>query len=168
MEQPAPPRAQARAYASTSKDTRRFDALVTGTLYILDHFAFTLFDSGSTHSFISLSFIVQAGFELEPLLHEMSVSTPSGVDLVAWDRVKNGQVIIGNQALNVDLIVVNMTDFDVILGMDCLDKNRTSIDCRKKEVKFSPPVRPTFKFKGTSTEITPKVVSMLKAKRLVQ
>ena len=27
---------------------------------------------------------------------------------------------------------------------------------------------PTFKFKGTSIEITPKVVSMMKAKRLVQ
>ena len=30
----------------------------------------------------------QMEFELEPLLHEMSVSTPLGVDLVARDRVK--------------------------------------------------------------------------------
>ena len=167
-DQPAPPRAQARAYASTSKDTRRSDAVVIGTLSILGHFAFTLFDSGSTHSFISMPFVVQAGFELEPLLHEMSVSTPAGVDLVSRDRVKDGQVIIGNQTLNVDLMVVNMTDFDVILGMDWLAENRASIDCRKKEVKFSPPTGPTFKFKGTNTGITPKVVSMMKAKKLVQ
>ena len=65
-------------------------------------------------------------------------------------------------------MVVNMTDFDLILGMDWLDENCASIDCRKKEVKFSPPVRPTFKFKGTSTRITSKIVLMLKAKRLVQ
>ena len=77
-EQPAPPRAQARAYASTSKDTRKSDAVVTGTLSVLVHCAFTLFDFGSMHSFISMPFVVQAGFELEPLLHEMSVSTPSG------------------------------------------------------------------------------------------
>ena len=58
------------------------------------------------------------GFELEPLVHEMSVSTPLGVNLVARDRVKNDQVIIGNKTLSVDLMVVNMMDFDVILGMD--------------------------------------------------
>jgi len=98
----------------------------------------------------------------------MSVSTPAGVDLVSRDRVKDDQVIIGNQTLSVDLMVVNMTDFDVILGMDWLAENRASIDYRKKEVKFSPPIGPTFKFKGTNTRITPKVVSMMKAKRLVQ
>ena len=48
----------------------------------------------------------------------MSVSTPSRIDLVARDKVKNDQVIIGNQTLSVDLMVVNMMDFDVILGMD--------------------------------------------------
>ena len=98
----------------------------------------------------------------------MSVSTPLRVDLVSRDRVKDDQVIIGNQTLSVDLMVVNMTDFDVILGMDWLAENRASIGCHKKEVKFSPPIAPTFKFRGTSTEITPKVVSMIKAKRLVQ
>ena len=48
----------------------------------------------------------------------MSVSTPLRVDLVSRDRVKDDQVIIGNQTLSVDLMVVNMMDFDVILGMD--------------------------------------------------
>ena len=167
-EQPTPSRAQARAYASTSKDTGKSDVVVTGTLSILGHFAFTLFDSGSTHSFISMPFVVQTGFKLGPLLHEMYVSTPSGVDLVARDRVKNDQVIIGNQTLSVDLMVVSMTDFDVILGIDWLVENRASIDFRKKEVKFSPSAGHAFKFKGTSIGITPKVVSMLKAKRLVQ
>ena len=65
-----------------------------------------------------MPFFVQVGFELESLLHEMSVSTPLGVDLVSRERVKDGQVIIWNQILSVDLMVVNMTDFDVILGMD--------------------------------------------------
>ena len=98
----------------------------------------------------------------------MFVSTHSGIDLVARDRVENGQVTIGNQTLSIDLMVVNMTDFNVLLVMDWLTKNRASIDGHKKEVKFSPLTGPTFKFKGTSIEITPNVVSMKKAKRLVQ
>ena len=121
--QSAPSRAQVRAYASTSNDTGRSDAVVTGTLSVLGDLAFTLFDSGSTHSFISMPFVLQAGFELEPLLHKMFVSTPLGVDLVSRHRVKDDQVIIGNQTLSVDLMVVNMTDFDAILGMDWLAEN---------------------------------------------
>ena len=40
------------------------------------------------------------------------------VDLVTKDRIMNGQAIVANQTLSVDLIVVRMTDFDVILGID--------------------------------------------------
>ena len=96
------------------------------------------------------------------------VSTPARVDLVARDRVKTGQVIVADQTPSVDLIVVNMTDFNVILGMEWLAKNRATIDCRKKEVVFSPLDGPSFKIKGTSIGTTPKVVSMMKAKKLVQ
>ena len=42
------------------------------------------------------------------------------------------------------------------------------LDCRKKEVVFSPLARASFKFKGTSSRTAPKVVSMMKAKKLVQ
>ena len=149
-DQPVKPQAQARAYASISKDTGRFDTVVTGTLSILGHYAFTLFHYGSTHSFISMPFLAQAEFELVPLLHEFFVSTPAGVDLIARDRIKNGLVIVADQTLSVDLIVVNMTNFDVILGMNWLVENRDSTDCRKKEVVFSPLEGPNFKFKGTS------------------
>ena len=61
-----------------------------------------------------------------------------------------------------------MTDFDVILGMDWLAENFASIDCHKKEVIFTPPNGLTFKFKGTFTGTTPKIISMMKARRLVQ
>ena len=98
----------------------------------------------------------------------MSVSTPLRVVLVVRDRVKNDQLIIWNQTLSVDLMVVNMMDLDVILGMDWLAKSHASIDCRKKEVVISSPVGSSFKFKCTSSGTTPKVVLMMKAKRLVQ
>ena len=42
------------------------------------------------------------------------------------------------------------------------------LDCRKKEVAFSPLAGPSFKFKGTSIGTTRKIVSMMKAKKQVQ
>ena len=60
----------------------------------------------------------KTGFELEPLWYVCSASSPERVDVVTKDRVKNDQAIVADQTLSVVLIVVKMTDFDVILGMD--------------------------------------------------
>ena len=141
---------------------------MTGTLSILGHFALTLFDSGSTHSFISTNFVSQAGIVLEPLLHDCLVGTPAGVDMVSAYRVKDGHVVISGVSLGVDLMVVDMTVYDVILGMDWLAEHHASIDCHKKEVTFTPPSRTRFRFKGTSLGTMPKVISMMKAKKLVR
>ncbi|XP_022932193.1 uncharacterized protein LOC111438512 [Cucurbita moschata] len=80
---PTQNRPPARAYASTSQDTGNPDAAMTGTLNVLGHLDLTLFDSGSTHSFISTIFVSQAKFVLEPLLHGFSVGTLAGVDMIA-------------------------------------------------------------------------------------
>ena len=77
-----------------------------------------------------------------------------GGDLVAKDRVKDDQVTITDQTQSVALIVVNMIDFYVILGIDWLAENHASIDFRKKEVIISPLSGPNFKFKGTCIETT--------------
>lgn len=82
MDAPTQNRPPTRAFASTSKDTKNPDATVTGTLSVLDHFALTLFDSGSTHSFISTAFVSQAKIVLEPLSHNFLVGTLPSVDMV--------------------------------------------------------------------------------------
>ncbi|XP_022937453.1 uncharacterized protein LOC111443859 [Cucurbita moschata] len=111
-------RPQTSAYITTSKEAGTSGTVVTGMLPILGQFALTLFDSGSTHSFVALPFVKQAGSVVEPLMHALSVGTPARVDLVIKNRVKDGQVVIAGQTIHVDLMVVDMTDFDVILGMD--------------------------------------------------
>ena len=118
--------------------------------------------------FYMCSFCYKNKVRIRTLLHVLSVSTPTGVDLVVKDRVEDGQVTVADWTLSVDLILVSMKEFDVILGMNWLVENHTSIDCRKKEVIFSPLSGPNFKFKGTCIGPTPKLVSMMKDKRLVQ
>ena len=51
-------------------------------------------------------------------MHVLLVGTPAGLDLVTKNRVKGRQVVIAGQTIHVNLRVVDMTDFDVILGMD--------------------------------------------------
>ncbi|KAL4026723.1 hypothetical protein IC575_015162 [Cucumis melo] len=69
--------------------------------------------------------------------------------------------------LDVTLLVLDMQDFDVILGMDWLSANHANIDCFGKEVVFNPPSGASFKFKGTGMVCIPKVISAMKASKLL-
>ena len=156
-----------RAYATTRQEADKAGTVVTGMLPILGYHALVLFDSGSSHSFISAVFVEHAVLELEPLPFVLSVSTPSGEILLAKEKIKACRVEIANRELEVTLIVLAMRDFDVILGMDWLAANHASIDCARKEVIFTPPSGPNFKFKGAGTVVLPKVISALKVRRLL-
>ena len=138
----------------------------TGTLSILGHYALVLFDSGSSHYFISSVFVRQ--MEVEQLGSILSVSTPSGAVMLSKDKIKACQVGVANHVLDVTLLVLDMHDFDVILGMDWLSANHASIDCSRKEVVFNPLSVASFKFKGEGeTVVLPKVISALKANKLL-
>ena len=154
-------------YATTCQEAENSNTAVTGTLSILGYYARVLFDSGSTHSFISTNLVKHARVEVEPLGYGLSVGTPAGVSMEAFKRVKDCQLCVSNHTMDVTLIVLDMTNFDVILGMEWLAKNHASIDCFNKEVVFRPPGQPSFKFKGTREGTVSRIVSALKARKML-
>ncbi|KAL4026089.1 hypothetical protein IC575_014513 [Cucumis melo] len=158
---------QGRVFATTRQEAERAGTVVTGTLPILGHYAFVLFNSGSSHSFISSVFVQHVGLEVEPLGSVLFVSTPSGEVLLSKEKIKVCRVEIANHELDVTLLVLDMQDFDVILGMDWLSANHAGIDCFGKEVVFNPPSGPSFKFRGASMVCIPKVISAMKASKLL-
>ncbi|KAA0067512.1 ty3-gypsy retrotransposon protein [Cucumis melo var. makuwa] len=105
--------------------------------------------------------------DVEPLGRILSVSTPLGEVMLSKDKIKACQVEIANHVLDVTLLVLDMRDFDVILGMDWLSTNHESIDYSRKEVVFNPSSTVSFKFKGAGTVVLPKVVSAMKASKLL-
>ncbi|TYK11882.1 retrotransposon protein, putative, Ty3-gypsy subclass [Cucumis melo var. makuwa] len=119
---------QRRVFATIRQEAERASTVVAGTLPILRHYAFVLFDSRSSHSFISSVFIQHVGLEVEALNGVLSVSTPSGEVLLSKEKIKASQVEIANQRLNVTLLALDMQDFNVILGIDWLSANPASID----------------------------------------
>ncbi|KAA0066169.1 ty3-gypsy retrotransposon protein [Cucumis melo var. makuwa] len=119
-------------------------------------------DSGLSHSFISSVFVQHVGLEVEPLNGVLSVSTPSGEVLLSKEKIKPCRVEIANQMLDVILLVLDMQDFNVILGMNWLSANPASIDCFRKKVVLT-----SFKFKGAGIVCIPKVISAMKASKLL-
>ncbi|TYK23808.1 ty3-gypsy retrotransposon protein [Cucumis melo var. makuwa] len=130
-----------KVFATNKTEAERAGTVVTGTLPVLGHCALVLFDSGSSHSFISSAFVLHACLEVEPLHHVLSVSTPSGENMLSKEKVKACQIEIAGHVIEVTLLVLDMLDFDVILDMDWLAANHASInyslDTREVDVSLS-------------------------------
>ncbi|KAA0037385.1 ty3-gypsy retrotransposon protein [Cucumis melo var. makuwa] len=158
---------QGKVFATNKTEAERAGTVVTGTLPVLGHYALVLFDSGSSHSFISSTSVLHARLEVEPLHHVLSVSTPSGECMLSKEKVKACQIEIAGHVIEVTLLILDMLDFDVILGMDWLAANHASIDCSRKEVAFNPPSMASFKFKGEGSRSMPQVISAIRASKLL-
>ena len=140
---------------------------MTDTLPVLGHFALTLFDSGSSQLFYIVDICNTCMFRSgTPRLCFISVYTIWG-NYVVNEKIKACQIEIASRVLDVTLLVLDMHDFDVILGLDWLAVNHASIDFSRNEVVFSPPTKPSFKFKRVRTVVLPKVITTMKVSKLL-
>ena len=112
------PQTQARVFSVTQQEADVAPEVMTGTIQVFDSDAYVLIDPGATHSFISAKFIAQMNIEIQPIDCSMVVSLPTGDSLIA-DRVYMGcRVIIEGHEFMANLVLLDIQDFDVILGMD--------------------------------------------------
>ena len=109
---------------------------MTSILTIFGHEACILINPGFTHSFISCTFAMHADREVRPLNCTLVMTTPVGNSLLAENVFQDCAVRVGNKDMVVDLILLDIHDFDAILGMDWLANHRTAVDCFRKEVTF--------------------------------
>ena len=93
-----------------------------------------LFDSGATHSFIVASVVIELGLEVETLVEPLYVSSPLGIRARIGMVCRGCELEISGTLLTVDLRIMDMSEFDVILGMDWLTAYRVVIDCESMRV----------------------------------
>jgi hypothetical protein len=62
----------------TSEEAQQAPDIVLGMFLASSHPATILFDSGASHSFISLSFVAKHGMPIATMKHTMLVSSPGG------------------------------------------------------------------------------------------
>ena len=100
-----------------------------------------MFDSDATHSFISPACASKLAGLVEPIyLNEtLLISTPMRVSQLAEQVYKDWKVMIWDKCMTTNLILLNMYDLYVILGMDWLATNHVILDCHSKSVTFSLP-----------------------------
>ncbi|RVX18791.1 hypothetical protein CK203_006981 [Vitis vinifera] len=70
--------------------------------------------------------------------------------------------------MTIDLVLLDLQDFDVILGMDWLASYHASVDCFRKRVTFSIPSQPDFSFEGKHVDKPLHMISALRASSLLR
>ena len=84
--------------------------------------------------------------------------------MCACDVLRSCKVVIGGKIIFVDLIVLDMSDFDVIFGMNWMSMHGVSIHCKEKKILFTMEGEIVI-FEG---EKLPRVISAFQALRSVR
>jgi hypothetical protein len=134
--------------------------VVIGMFLINDTSAVVLFDSGASHSFISIAYVVKHNLPIALLRWQMIVSSPGG-DIPARQLCPKVNLKIRGVDFVTNLIVLESKDIDVILGMDWLSKHKALINCTKMSVKLTIPggkemefiVEPVVTAKGVANHV---------------
>ena len=123
-------------FTLTPQDVQASNAVVVGTLPVCYLDARILFNPSASYSFVSPIFALRMEWQPSKILFPLSVATPLSDELEIDIFFPSCPVLVEGRELFADLVLLDVIDFDVILGMDWLARHYTSLDCREKVVIF--------------------------------
>ncbi|XP_057251775.1 uncharacterized protein LOC130591851 [Beta vulgaris subsp. vulgaris] len=128
-----PPQA-GRVFMMQREEAKADDTVITGTFPINSVPSYVLFDSGASHSFISTAFSRSLNAKPCCVFSAMFVTIPNGESILCDVMYRNCPILMGGFDFQVDLIQFELTDFDVILGMNWLLKYKADMNCLNHEI----------------------------------
>ncbi|XP_057248359.1 uncharacterized protein LOC130590296 [Beta vulgaris subsp. vulgaris] len=159
-----PPQA-GRVFMMQREEAEADDTVITGTFPVHSIPGCVLFDSGASHSFISTAFSRTLNAKPCPKFSAMSVSIPNGESISCDVMYRNCPILIGGYEFLVDLVQFELTDFDVILGMDWLSKYQADINCLNHEITLRRP--DGCKVSYRRRKVKPRIISTSKVFKLL-
>ena len=159
---------RAHCYAFPGRsEAETSDVVITGNLLVCDCMASVLFDPGSTFSYVSSSFATSLNLHCELLDISICVSTPVGESVIIEKVYRSCLVLFVGSNTYVDLVILEMVDFDVILGMTWLSPNFVILDCNAKTVTLAKPGTDPLLWEGDYTSNPVRIISFFRAKKMV-
>ncbi|XP_073054089.1 uncharacterized protein [Primulina eburnea] len=159
---------QARVHALTQDQVQDAPGgVIAGICLIFNHPARILIDTGASHSFVSIVFVDEHEIATTPLIDTVSVSTPAGVCLMSHEIILNCMIRFDDNIMITNLIKLDISDFDCILGMDTLSNYRATVDCFHGVVRFRPYYGSKWNFYGSDSESRIPLVSAMEMFRLL-
>ncbi|XP_070039887.1 uncharacterized protein [Nicotiana tomentosiformis] len=123
---------------------------------------------GSTYLYVLSMFAHFLDIPRESLGPLVYVSTSVGDSVVVNHIYRSCVVTFCGYETIADLLLLNMIDFEVILGMDWLSPYHAILDCYAMTVTLAMPELPILDWKGSSVSSSSQVISFLKGRHLVK
>ncbi|XP_075483798.1 uncharacterized protein LOC142523951 [Primulina tabacum] len=159
---------QARVHALTQDQVQDAPGgVIAGICLIFNHPARILIDTGASHSFVSVVFVNEHEIAATPLIDTVSVSTPAGVYLMSHEIILNCVIRFDDNIMITNLIKLDMSNFDCILGMDTLSNYRATVDCFHGVVRFRPYYGSKWNFYGSDSQSRIPLVSAMEMFRIL-
>ena len=160
--------AQGRVFRMTQKDVRATTDVVAGTLLLESQHVYTLIDPGATHSFVARKWEDKLKVQPRKVEKRVVISTPLGETVLIEYVYRGCWVKIGDVEMRVDLLPLDLYDFEMILGMYWLVTYRAQIDCFTKTVTLQDEGGRRVEFKGERNIIPDSIISVMTARKLLR
>nr|GEW80446.1 hypothetical protein [Tanacetum cinerariifolium] len=128
--------APAKVYVMSNAGTNPESNVVTGTFLLNNHYASILFDTGADRSFMSIAFSSQIDITPTILDHYYDVELADGRIVRLITIIRGCTLNFLNHPFNIDLMPIELGSFDVITGMDWLEKYQAVIVCTEKIIRI--------------------------------
>ncbi|XP_071939141.1 uncharacterized protein [Coffea arabica] len=162
------PKVPTRLYAIDDQPVPDSSKVVEGTLPIFHRLVRVLIDPGATHSFVNPTFMSEIDEKPVRLPFDLEVRTPMGNKSIITSLVyKNCEFWVGERKMLVDLVILDIKDYDVIIGMDFLIHYHAKFDCRAKMVEFWISREATLKFDVKGRLASSVVISGVRARKML-
>nr|GEV14350.1 retrotransposon protein, putative, Ty3-gypsy subclass [Tanacetum cinerariifolium] len=136
--------AKGKVFSLTRDQAANSLGTISGTLLMNDRVVFVLFDTGATHSVISITLAKYIKIPPTLLNFTLSISTPMKGLAVINHEYQNCSLRFDDKICSANLYSLDMHDFDIIMGMDWLTKHYATIVCHAKSVIFGDLNKPKF------------------------
>ncbi|GJR94641.1 putative reverse transcriptase domain-containing protein [Tanacetum coccineum] len=127
--------AMAKAYAIGTAGTNPNSNVVTGTFLLNNRYASILFDTDADRSSVSTTFSSLIDIVPTTLDQGYDVELADGKIIKVITLIRGCTLNFLNHPFNIDLMPVELSSFDVIIGMDWLTKYHVVIVCDEKLVR---------------------------------
>ncbi|GMH00960.1 hypothetical protein Nepgr_002799 [Nepenthes gracilis] len=157
----------AKVFTVFAKEAETSTKVVEGTLSICENSSHVLFDSGSTHLFVSHDFMKCLMTLPQVLGCPLMVASPTWSSIILNVVFPESLVESNGFGMPVNLVLLKMKDFDAILGMDWLARHHAKIDCSHKRVEFAISGNKPFYIQGVRRKEASCFISTLHAWHLI-
>ncbi|KAK8930760.1 hypothetical protein KSP39_PZI016487 [Platanthera zijinensis] len=151
----------------TKEEAQSSAQVISGEFKVKDKWTRVLFDSGATHSFVARSFVDRHRWDLDQLDTSLNVKFPSGELVMSSQGIQKCPIFLGGFLAFADLKLLDLEDFDVILGMDWLSSYDVVIQCKQKRLDFKDDKGQPMSVYGISRQESP-IISAVRARKFLE